>query len=247
MISFAVLDWAAWAPGLSDRLQWMQWKANPALPSGTDAPALEQVPAMLRRRMDQLARMAIEVALSSGRQAGDDEDIAWIFASRHGEVARSLGLLESVATQSSLSPIGFGLSVHNAAAASYSIITSFQGNYLALAGARATVEHACIEAAGLLQDGCREVRLVVCDVPLPALYSDFADEPQAPFAWCWRLAAAGSGGVDLSLAWGTAATGDAAVTDGLPAALDRHRFLLSTESSMQRAADGQVWHWKKHG
>jgi hypothetical protein len=79
-----------------------------------------------------------------------------VFASRHGDVARSMDLLGALASDQPLSPTGFGLSVHNAIAALYSIARGHRGNYLALAAGQATVEAACLEAAGLLADGARE-------------------------------------------------------------------------------------------
>ncbi|MDV5768179.1 beta-ketoacyl synthase chain length factor [Stenotrophomonas maltophilia] len=167
MIEFSIVDWAAWAPGLSERSQWLGWAEAPYLPHGGDTPALAEVPAMQRRRIERLGRMAIQTACWCEDGQGADSDVPLVFASRHGDVARSMDLLGALVGDQPLSPTGFGLSVHNAIAALYSIARGHRGNYLALAAGQATVEAACLEAVGLLADGAREVRVVVYESPLP--------------------------------------------------------------------------------
>lgn len=184
MIEFSIVDWAAWAPGLSERSQWLGWADAPYPPQGEDTPALAEIPAMQRRRIERLGRMAIQAACWCEDGQGADSQVPLVFASRHGDVARSMDLLGALASDQPLSPTGFGLSVHNAIAALYSIARGHRGNYLALAAGQATVETACLEAAGLLADGAREVRVVVYESPLPEIYATFADEPDPFFAWC---------------------------------------------------------------
>ncbi|MCS4236524.1 beta-ketoacyl synthase chain length factor [Stenotrophomonas sp. BIGb0135] len=244
MIEFSVVDWSAWAPGLASKQDWQAWAQAPALPHGEDTPALSEVPAMQRRRIERLGRMAIQAACWC-EQPDDDGQVPLVFASRHGDVARSMELLDSLRTDNSMSPTAFGLSVHNAVAALYSIARSHRGNYLALAAGRATVEAACIEAYGLLADGAEEVRVVIYESPLPPVYAGFADEPDPYYAWCWRLARADRPGIRLSLGWG-AATADSPAA-ALPHGLDAMRFLLAGDSRLQMAADGQQWTWQRHG
>lgn len=244
MIEFSVVDWSAWAPGLTSKEQWQAWAQAPALPQGEDTPALTEVPAMQRRRIERLGRMAIQAACWC-EQPDDGGQVPLVFASRHGDVARSMELLDSLGADHGMSPTAFGLSVHNAVAALYSIARGHRGNYLALAAGRATVEAACMEAYGLLADGAPEVRVIVYESPLPAVYADFADEPDPYYAWCWRLALADRPGTRLSLGWG-AATADSPAA-ALPHGLDALRFLLAGDPTLQLAADGQQWTWQRHG
>lgn len=247
MIEFSVVDWAAWAPGLTERSQWMGWADAPFLPHGEGTPALPEIPAMQRRRIERLGRMAIQAACWCEDGQGADSRVPLVFASRHGDVARSMDLLGSLAASEPLSPTGFGLSVHNAIAALYSIARGHRGNYLALAAGQATVEAACLEAAGLLADGAPEVRIVVYESPLPDVYAEFADEPDPFFAWCWRLAAPGAAGTGLRLSW-QAAPGAADTAPGLlPHALDLQRFLLGGGSSLEHVTQGQRWCWSRRG
>lgn len=156
-------------------------------------------------------------------------------------------LLGALASDQPLSPTGFGLSVHNAIAALYSIARGHRGNYLALAAGQATVETACLEAAGLLADGAREVRVVVYESPLPEIYATFADEPDPFFAWCWRLTTPTAGQPTLSLQWEAAPEATATAPGTLPHALDLHRFLLSGAPALEHVAHGQRWRWGRRG
>ncbi|MDE2406777.1 MAG: beta-ketoacyl synthase chain length factor [Xanthomonadaceae bacterium] len=245
MIEFTVSQWAAWAPDLQTAEAWQDWACAPWLPQGDATPALPEVPAMQRRRIERLGRMAVQVAYWCSRAEADG--VPLVFASRHGDVQRSLELLQQQARGEPMSPTQFGLSVHNAIAALYSIVRGEHGNYLALAGGKASAEAALIEACGLLAEGEDEVLVVVYDAPLPDAYAAFADEAEAAYAWCWRLRATGAG-VALSLAWATAA--DASPADAaraLPAGLWPLHFLLAGAPSAGRQAEGLHWHWQRHG
>lgn len=247
MIEFSVVDWAAWAPGISSRGQWQAWARAPWLPQGEDTPALPEVPALQRRRIERLGRMAIQTACWCEDGQGADSAVPLVFASRHGDVERSMELLRALVADDALSPTTFGLSVHNAIGALYSITRGHRGNLLALAAGRATVEAACLEAAGLLADGAPEVRVVVYDPPLPALYAEFIDEPAAFHACCWRLAVAGSSAAAaarLQLRW--QATDAADDPPGrLPHALELHRFLLAGTRACERTVGGMRWSWQR--
>ena len=243
MIGFSVREWSAWAPGLVDRDAWRAWAAAPWVPTGDGTPALSEVPAMQRRRIERLGRMAIQTAFWC-RQA-EDSGVPLVFASRHGDVARSMELLEAAATAQAPSPTTFGLSVHNAIAALYSILRHERGNYIALAGGMATVEAACIEAVALLADGAPEVVLVIYDAPLPDVYAGFADEPHAGFAWCWRIAAVDPSLPVLRLGWEQDAGEATAETAALPHGLDILHFLLSSQRSLRRSCDGTAWQWQR--
>jgi hypothetical protein len=246
MIEFSVVGWSAWAPGLTSTEQWQEWAAAPWLPLGDDAPALTEVPAMQRRRIERLGRMAIQAACWCEQPGDDQAAVPLVFASRHGDVARSLSLLQSLVADEPMSPTAFGLSVHNAIAALYSITRGNRSNYLALAAGDETIEAACVEAVGLLADGASEVRVVAYEAPLPDIYERFATEPDAGFAWCWRLQPAGQPGVRLSLGW-EAANGQAPAPALLPRGLEAHRFLLSGQPGRVNVADGQRWTWQRHG
>lgn len=236
-IDFSILEWAAWAPGLTTREAWLAWAKAPVLPRGPETPPLTEVPAMSRRRIERLGRLAYQVAEWA---QGETRGVPLVFTSRHGDVARSVDLLSTLAKGETLSPTSFALSVHNAIAAQYSITRKDTANVSVLANGRFTVEAGLLEAAGLWADGADEVLLVAYDALLPSLYTPFADEPEGDFAWAWRV----KRGADFSLE--LAAPGPSAATT-LPEGLEVLRFMLSGAARYEAADAQQGWRWSRHG
>ena len=199
---------------------------------------------MLRRRASPTGKMALEAAYQC---LPAQSDIPVIFASRHGECARSVDLLTELAGNAPLSPTAFSLSVHNANAGLFSIARGDRGNSIAIAAGPSTVEHALIEACGLLADGAPQVLLVMSDSPPPAAFSSYNDCAEQGYAWAWLLQAAGNGaGEHFSLSW-SAADQDAAVgLAAAPAGLDILRFFLRGDAELARIANGRCWRWSRH-
>ncbi len=245
MLELSVMGWSAWAPGLASREAWQAWSQAPSLPEGDKVPALAEVPALQRRRIEPLGRMAIQAAYWCQEQA---QDFPLVFASRHGDVQGSLRLLESLVQDEPLSPTGFGLSVHNAIAALYSIIRSQHGNYVAIAGGRFNAAVALVEAAGLLADGAPEVMVVCYEDHLPAIYDSYADAPTAAYAWCWRIARAGTAGAEgqLRLQWQADATAEpAGMATGLPHDLAVLQWWLAGARELDVGGRDGCWRWHR--
>lgn len=184
---FSVLGWCAAASGLTTSNEWLTWaKAEPVFPDPflTEVPALSEMPAMMRRRLNRVGRMACHVAYGcdNGQTAN-----AIVFASRYGDTDKTLSLLADLVKGESLSPTAFGISVHNAIAAQYGIAQHHLGNAVVVSGAQATVAAAMVEASALLQDGVDEVLVVFYETPLPSVYSTFQDENTCEYAWAWRV------------------------------------------------------------
>ena len=235
-VVFSIVRHAAWAPGLTSPEQWAGWASAPwPLVRGED-PKVAPMPAMLRRRAGFLGRMALEVAYEC---LGQERDVPTVFCSRHGEVGRAVELLGDLARGEPLSPTAFGLAVHNASAGLFSIARADRANHVALAGGQATIEHAVIEACGLLADGAPMVLLVACDEPLPQLLSHFEDCDEQPWAFAWAMVPAGEAAVRLS--W-RAGEGDATRT---PGGLDLLRFQHGGGAPLVRHAGGQRWTWSR--
>ena len=229
---FSVDKWAAWGPGLADQTAWQRWLAHPTPITANDKPLLDEMPAMMRRRVEQLGRAALQAAYwCQGAQGGEPV----IFASRYGDIRRSVDLLQSLARQESLSPTSFSLSVHNAIGALYSIARGDTSNYIALAAGEATTPMAFMEALGLLVDGAPSVLLVVYDEPLPLVYSQYATHEDFPRAWACRISRADGQGISLRRA-------DTATPTELPPDLAVLRFLTSEQAALQQGD----WVWSRH-
>jgi hypothetical protein len=226
---FALRHWAAWAPGLEDRAAWLRWAAVPVLPAGDAAPAVAEMPAMLRRRADRLGRMALAVLYQGTCPAAPI-----IYCSRYGELGRVVRLLEELAATGSVSPQGFSVSVHNAIAGLYSIATRGRENVQSIAAAEATPLAGLVDAAGLLADGAEAVRLVLCDEPVPPVFGAFAEPTDCPYAVLLELAP----GNDFRIQW--AAPPAAAPPPVLPPALAVLHFLLSDAREVAIVAGRQA-------
>ena len=72
----------------------------------------------LGRECNRLGRMALQVAWRC--QSDGETSLPLVFASRHGDLARTFAMLDGLARDEGLSPTQFGLSTHNAIAAQYS-------------------------------------------------------------------------------------------------------------------------------
>jgi len=238
---FRISAWAAFAPGLESQDDWRRWAQAPHCPQGEAVPALAEMPAMQRRRVETLGRMALQVAWRCEPEPAPG--LPMVFVSRHGDIRRTFEMLEGLARDEPLSPTHFGLSTHNAIAAQYSIARGLTGNYLALSAGNASVEAGVCEALGLLADGEPSVLLVAYDAPPPTAYDDFQDEAQAAWAWAWRLEPARSG----EPAWSLQAA-DALAPEGphpLPAGLETLRAVLGGDAAWT-SRDGR-WRWSRHG
>ena len=197
---------------------------------------------MMRRRMSRLGRMALQAAWDCQR---DDVGMPTVFASRYGDVGRSLALLEEMARDATVSPTGFSLSVHNAIAGMYSIARADRGNAICVAAGRATAAAGLVEAAGLLADGAPEVLLVCYDETLPSEYVAFRDETPCTWAWAWRVARPRAGDRTLSLRAGAIDARDATPAS-LPASLEVMRLFLAGNGSLVQHIDGRRWEWQCH-
>lgn len=132
---------------------------------------------MQRRRLSPFAKVALHCALDA--VGSQPHTMPVVFASRHGDLARTNKLIESVAANDELSPTQFGLSVHNAVAGLYSILTHNTAAISSVAAGEATF------MAGLLDAVCKlhihpqgRLLYLYCDLPVPECYQGYL-APQA--------------------------------------------------------------------
>jgi hypothetical protein len=182
-MQFRIDQYRAWAPTLDTPEAWEAWAREPVrLHDNNEQPACDFLPAMQRRRLSRLARMTMHVAWPL---CGENEQLPFVFASRHGETPRTFSLLSEVANEQPLSPTQFGLSVHNAIAGQWSILRGQRGESVAIAGEVDTFEHAMVEAAALLGDGAPSVLVVIAEERPPAAYDSWIDD--VPFSYALAL------------------------------------------------------------
>jgi hypothetical protein len=241
LVRLSVRRWAACAAGIKGAQNWAAWSRAPWLPIGEETPPLAGMAPMLRRRLDRLGRIALQAAWDC---QGDDLGIPIVFASRYGDAARSLALIEEFAAGQDVSPTGFNMSVHNAIGALYAIARGDCANTVNIAAGRASAAAGFIEAAALVADAAPEVMLVCYDDTLPEPYEVFRDEPPCAWAWAWRLAPArgDEDAITLSSEGGVAALQS---EGALPAGLDLLRFWLAGDAELTQVLEGCRLHWAR--
>lgn len=174
MIELYLTSWAVWTPVSA----MAQQDASDSLP---DVPPLTAVPAMTRRRLSKLTKLAFDVALNT---VSPQQQLSTIFASRHGDLHKTLGLLQQLAQQEDISPTQFALSVHNAISGQFSIFTQNFADSTAIAAGADSLHYALLEATARLrtEPQLQQVLVVYADEPVPAPYQPFCQDPSVPIA-----------------------------------------------------------------
>ena len=138
--------------------------------------AIEHIPAMQRRRLSRLAKLALNSAMQTLATQHADY-IVWV--SQYGDEAKTLNILEDVLSEQTPSPTQFSTSVHNAISGLYSILCQDATPATSLAG---SWNDGLIEAYAWLKtrpEAC-QVLLVYYDEALPDIYAEH--QPFAAFA-----------------------------------------------------------------
>lgn len=233
MTNFWIEQWRAWAPGLDSTADWCAWQQAPcALPDNGEQPDVSFLPALQRRRLSRLARMAFHVAWPLAESAGP---MPLVFVSRHGETSRTLAILEDLAHDEPLSPTQFSLSVHNAIVGLWSIQRGDTSEMTALAAAGDGLELALLEASTLLGEGAPGALLIVAEEAPPQLYAPFIDDVPFPYAVALLLRPGQDWHLQLSTGSGPRST--------WPHALELVRALCGGTNSLQHHWKNRQWNW----
>lgn len=179
-LAFDILSWNAWTPDFQTKESWSLWQApNQQTALNKVSPALSQIPAMQRRRFSRLTKMMLTVAFD----CQVENSTRSIFASRHGELNRTIGLLEDVVAKQPLSPMAFSQSVHNTGSGIYGILSGNKTSSTSIAAGTESLPQALIEAYGQLAEQPQPVLLVFADDPVPPVYNEFFNEVELPIAF----------------------------------------------------------------
>lgn len=236
-MNFQIEGLRAWAPGLESEDDWRAWcNAPTVVPDDQQQPDVSFLPAMQRRRLSRLARMLFHVAWPLAEGQGP---LPLVFASRHGETPRTLGILNELAKGEPLSPTQFSLSVHNAIIGLWSILREDRSEMTAMAAAGDGLEQAMVEASGLLTEGAPAVLLVIAEELPPDLYTPYIDD--VPFSYALALLLKPGTTWTLSLA---------PAESGLPAAWPHSLNLLRAFHGGQRTLThywkDRQWTWSRN-
>ena len=156
-----------------------------------DKPAQQFAP-MLRRRLSPLGKVAVEAALTLYTDHDREAATPMIFLTRWGDIGLSVQLLQSLAQEKCVSPMGFSTSVHNGIAGLFSIAMKHTGPMSTISGAQAQLGAGFYSAAGFLAQGHESVILIGYEEASPKAFSNL-HEPNDTYAWALRLKARDSG------------------------------------------------------
>jgi len=252
-MTFGIRDWFAWKPGFESRAEWLRRAGIPFSPGENDVwenNTIAPLPMMLRRRINGFGQKVIGAALTIPAV----QQARYIFASRHGEFATTLRILEDLHQRSGPSPADFSMSVHHALAGLLSIQTGDKAGHTTVSAGRDTFGYGMLEAAALIADQPAQSALLVSyDEPLPELYKDFQepDEMHLPLIIALDIVApnlaANKPGAQLSLTLEPDETGAADERPGEVAALDipmGQRFLdFFLSDRAQTTLKGETMSW----
>ncbi len=223
--------WAAWAPGLESEADWADWNGEP--PHGPAVPDLSWLPPLQRRRLPALARGVFHVAREA---AGEDAArLPTVLASGHGELSRTLGLLNDLAAGEPLSPAAFSLSVHNAVSGQLSIALGNRAPASCVALAGDGLSTALLEARCLTGPD-QDALVVIYEAPLPEQYRPYQQSDAFPWALALRL---GAGGTRYRLSRRAGSGGPAGQGPRLA------RFLASGDRALTLTGPRSDWHWQR--
>ncbi|MBW2242246.1 MAG: beta-ketoacyl synthase chain length factor [Deltaproteobacteria bacterium] len=181
-------SWCAWSPGLETAEQWTAWAKAPQPLASEGVPDARFLPAMLRRRCTPLSKILLKVARDGCNEA-ERSQARTVFASRHGSINESIGLLENVARGERISPATFSHTVHNAQAGLFSIAMGNRQASSSLAGREDSFGSGLLEALGHLErEPERPVLFVMGDVPLDPVFASLLDEPACAYGVALLLA-----------------------------------------------------------
>lgn len=215
--------------------KWATWGGNGCSPQ----PQVGFIEPLLRRRLSFLDRIALHVANAC---VAEREPVHLVFASRHGELARSAELLAQLARGELPSPMSFSLSVLNAAAGLYGIARKDRSPASAVSSGEATFPLALVEAsAQALQNPEATIVLAFADEPPPDVYRSLVDSPRTAHAIAVRLEAKQPQRA-VELSWG-----DGEGQDAAEEAVWRFARSLDDGTAGSWSANGQRWQWSAHG
>ncbi len=119
-----------------------------------ERPPMASLPKSLPRRMSRLSRAVLSCVSRVAAVVGEEVlQYPVVYASRYGEIARTLNLFAEYEQYGEMSPAGFSVSVHNAPASLLGLVTGNCDNSTTLAAGEDTLRMGMFEAALRSADG----------------------------------------------------------------------------------------------
>ncbi|RHW75785.1 beta-ketoacyl synthase chain length factor [Colwellia sp. RSH04] len=166
-----------WLNGLNDSTSLNSWaNGDIELPNTYALPKPAYYPKTQLRRLSPFSRVALhcldmpQVLTAS---------LPLIFASRHGDLAKTVKLIKDSASGEDLSPTQFALSVHNATSGLFGIATKNTTATTTISASKNTFIEGLIEALMQCQKNHEEVLYCYCDFDVPDEYRQYEEKQPA--------------------------------------------------------------------
>lgn len=143
------------------------------LPTDYKTPVPEFLPKAQRRRLSSFNKLALS-CLSN--VAADAQTCPLVFASRHGDLCKTVELIKDVAKNDELSPTQFALSVHNATSGIFSTALKNNAPTTTISAGGLTFSQGLLEAMMQAKQGGQPVIFCYCDMPPPHEYGAFIND-----------------------------------------------------------------------
>ncbi len=192
------------------------------------------LPLSVRRRVTPLGRRALEAAMAVLPRGVSPR---LVFSSRHGENSRTLGLLQSLVEEGTVSPAEFSMSVHHALAGLLSIATGNHAGHTAVAAGRESFCYGLLEAAAAAAEDGAPVVLVHFDEALPEIFDAVTASPSPGVILALLLDGSGEP-ITLTLEPAAAPGTD----DPASRFLD---FLRSGADEGEATGERMAWRWRR--
>lgn len=166
-----------WLQGLDDTASLVLWankKLN--LPEEYTPPKPQYYPKGQLRRLSPFSKVILN---SLDISQALTQNLPLIFASQHGDLAKTVNLIKDTALNEDLSPTQFALSVHNATTGLFSITTDNTAPTTTISAGKNTFVEGLVEAFMQCQQEKKSVIYSYCDFDVPQEYYQFEERQPA--------------------------------------------------------------------
>jgi len=210
--------------------------------STAGVPGVEALDPMVRRRLSRLSRLALQAAYDC---AGSENPLRMVFASRHGELARTTGILADIGAAEPVSPTAFSLSVLNAVTGVFGIARRDRSAATAIAAGHETLGYALLEAYSQYETSpASPVLLVYAHEPADGVYGDVDDDAQS--VGLAILVGAGEPDGHLSCEMTADVAADARAADDADTQSAAVLRCLSARTTASWRGERAAWRWSWH-
>ena len=206
------------------------------------ATSLQLIPAATRRRLSSYAKTLLSAVLTIYEQFPQANKLPVILASRHGDLRRTIELLNDLVNGESLSPTQFCLSVNNAVLGQLSMITQNTQAMTTVGGGADSFAYAWLEGVTQLESHA-QVLIIYADEQPPEPYTAQCESPRCGVAFAALLTKEPSPGAKQVNFAHSCHAEPSNTTDVVDVAQALHAALSSGEGTITMTNSNHHWSW----